>query len=139
MQTVHLKDCHFHDSVIQKITFDGTQLTLCIPESFYENTYEKTKVEIEVLDVLNIIEIKQYYRFGRVRYRGEKISILELQELFRQGYDLRIDELFLSCDSAVAIFDCAVIPCPKGRGRSRTVRLELHNYRNVVFKGIDEL
>ena len=48
--SLFLAYCHFHDSVIADVDYNDGKLILDIPKSYYEDTYDNLKVEIEIND-----------------------------------------------------------------------------------------
>ena len=93
------KECHFHDSTIENIEYDGKTLFLYIPKSYYENTYKNVKVAINVdTSCLEIFFLKQYPLFHNVIFKGREISINRLQKYFRKCYSLEINDLVVSVD-----------------------------------------
>ena len=135
MQKIDLFDYNFHDSTIKDVGYDGKVLTLYILDSYYENTYSNLNIKICIEEYdLDIIYIKQYPVFHKVKFKGKVLDFDSLKKLFIKGYMLEINEFFVSADSDFVVFECALCPYEKKRGYYKKILLKMKDIKNFYFE-----
>lgn len=131
---INPNDCHFHDSTVTDINYDGRILSLYIPESRFEDTYDNIKIEIPIEEFdINISYIKQFAVFHRVRYRGKEISISKMKKFFKKGKALQINEFLISPDSQYIAFEGDLIPYSSRKAFYNKIIIELNDYEFIRF------
>ena len=136
MKQIKFSDCHFHDSVIKNIEYDGKVLSFYIPESHYENTYNNLKVEMPIDEYdISVYHIRQYPRFHKVKIKGKEISVDSLRSFFKHGKVLEILEFMVSADSNLVVFECVVFPYSSRAGVYEKIVFSLGYERDyLIFK-----
>lgn len=133
--SLFLAYCHFHDSVIADVDYNDGKLILDIPKSYYEDTYDNLKVEIEINDYDFVFYyFKRFPQFKKPVWKGKVLSLNSFKKIFKKGFELEIEEFLISPDSLKVVFECSVYPSPRRKAAEKKIRIDINNFKGFVLK-----